>query len=162
MKNVLMLLALIMTISCNNATQDYERLPKGKLTWIDIDKAASIENVEGKMYFIDVYTEWCGWCKVMDKQTFTDPKVIEFMSENFHSVKFDAEQKEAITFEGKKYEWSPKGRNGINALATKLLGGAMSYPSYVYLDTNRNIVKVSKGFKKPDAFMADMLSAVGK
>ena len=94
------------------------------------------------MYFFDIYTVWCGWCKVMDKKTFTDPEVAKLLNDNFANVKFDAEQKENIQLNGKNYGWRAAGKRGINELAVELLGQRLSYPSFVILDENFKIIKV--------------------
>jgi len=133
----------------------------GSLTWIDMQTADKISNSEGKMYMIDIYTDWCGWCKVMDKQTFSDPEVVKYLDQNFHVVKFDAEQKEKLNFQGKDYEWMPVGRNGVHALAVELLNSQMSYPSIVYLDANKKPIRVSKGFKQPADFLAEVRQIKG-
>uniref|UniRef100_A0A3Q2YUK7 Spermatogenesis-associated protein 20-like TRX domain-containing protein n=1 Tax=Hippocampus comes TaxID=109280 RepID=A0A3Q2YUK7_HIPCM len=49
-----------------------------------------------KKVFIDIYTDWCGWCKKMDKDTFQNPEVAAYMNENFLMVKMDAEGKDPI------------------------------------------------------------------
>ena len=44
----------------------------------------------GKRYvLVDVYTDWCGWCKVMDKNTFSEPNVAKILNENFYPLHFD-------------------------------------------------------------------------
>ncbi len=126
------------------------------LQWIDMQAAANHKNEEGKMYFVDVYTDWCGWCKVMDKKTFSDPKVQKALKDRFHVVKFNAEQQESINFNNKKYDFQQEGRNGINMLAVELLGGEMGFPSYVYLDKNKKPFKVSKGFMPSDQFLQEL------
>jgi thioredoxin-related protein len=126
------------------------------LNWLDIQAAANDKNEAGKMYFVDVYTEWCGWCKVMDKKTFSDPTVQKALNDRFHVVKFDAEHKESIVFNNMKYDWQNAGRNGINGLAIEFLGGEMSFPSYVYLDKNKKPFKVSKGFMPAEQFLAEL------
>jgi thiol:disulfide interchange protein len=128
------------------------------LNWLAIQAAADHKNEEGKMFFVDVYTDWCGWCKVMDKKTFSDPAVQKALNERFHVVKFNAEQKEAITLNNKKYEWQNAGRNGINTLAVEFLGGEMGFPSYVFLDKNKKPFKVAKGFMPADQFLAELSS----
>jgi thioredoxin-related protein len=128
-------------------------IKSGELNWLHIEDAGKLENKEGKKFLVDVYTDWCGWCKVMDKQTFTDPEIQKALNENFHVVKFNAEQKEPIQFDGEKYELVQSGRNGVNALAIKLLGQRLSYPTLVYLDENLNVIKVTRGYKKPDQLM---------
>lgn len=127
-----------------------------KLNWLSIQAAADHANSDKKKFFIDVYTDWCGWCKVMDKNTFTDPNVIKALNERFHVVKFNAEQKQAITFKNKSYEWMNLGRNGVNMLAMELLKGNLSYPSYAYLDENKNLIKISMGFMPPDQFLKEL------
>jgi thioredoxin-related protein len=130
----------------------------GKIDWYEIQSTLDYNNPEGKMFFIDVYTEWCGWCKVMDKKTFSDPKVQKVMNEKFHMVKFDAEQKEAINFNNRKFEWANMGRSGINMLAVELLGEQMGFPSYVILDKNKKPLKVTAGFMEADKFLQEIAS----
>lgn len=71
------------------------------IEWLSFEEAVKENDSDKKLIFIDVYTDWCGWCKVMDKKTFTDETVKSFMNDNFHNVKLDAEQKEQIQFAGK-------------------------------------------------------------
>lgn len=133
----------------------------GDLSWLHIQDAGQLKNKEEKMFFVDVYTDWCGWCKVMDKKTFIDPEVQKLLNENFHVVKFNAEQKEAIQFDGASYEWMRSGRNGVNALAKKFLGSRLSYPSFIYLDKDLKVVKVTRGYKKPDQFLTELKGIIG-
>ncbi|MBT8189299.1 MAG: DUF255 domain-containing protein [Bacteroidia bacterium] len=133
----------------------------GGLEWLTFEQAAKMKNKGSKKYLVDVYTDWCGWCKVMDKQTFTNPEVQAFLNENFHVIKFNAEQKEAIDFRGKKYEWLPAGRRGVNKLAMELLGSRLSYPTLVYLDENMNKIRSSPGFKKPDQLLSELRVITG-
>jgi thioredoxin-related protein len=125
----------------------------GKIDWYEIQSALNYSNPEGKMFFIDVYTDWCGWCKVMDKKTFSDPRVQKAMNEKFHMVKFNAEQKGDITFNGQKFNWMNAGRNGINTLAVQLLGEQMGFPSYVYLDKNKKPITKTAGYQEVDQFL---------
>ncbi len=135
------------------------QLVTGDLTWTTFDDIAARDMKSNKKKFlVDVYTDWCGWCKVMDKKTFTDPEVIEYLEENFHVVKFNAESRSPVTFKGRKYEWQSGGRNGINQLAIELLGKRMSYPTMVYLDEDMNKIKSIPGFKKPLELLAELKS----
>ena len=133
-----------------------------QINWMSLEEAVQANKKAKKKLFIDVYTDWCKWCKVMDQQTFTDPTVIQFMNKNFYAVKLNAEQKEAIEFKGKTYNYVKAGRSGINELAYTLLKGRPSYPSYVYLDEQLNPLGVTAGFKKPDAFLIDMKTKAAK
>lgn len=128
----------------------------GGLEWLTMEQAGKLSNADNKKYLVDVYTDWCGWCKVMDKKTFTDPKVQEYLDEKYHIVKFNAEQKEPIDFRGKTYEWMPAGRKGVNKLAMEIMNGRLSYPTLVYFDEDFNKLKVSPGYKKPDQLLAEL------
>ncbi len=133
-----------------------EHLNTGGLEWTTFDRLAKNPPKDKKKYFVDVYTEWCGWCKVMDKKTFTDPEIQDYLKKNFHIVKFDAEQRENISFKGKEYQWINGGRKGINQLAIELLGNRMSYPTMVYLDENMNKITSSPGYKTPEQLIVEL------
>lgn len=131
---------------------------EGKLNWLTVEQASEIGTKGGnnKNFLVDVYTEWCGWCKVMDKKTFTNPALIEYLNKNFHVVKFNAEQKEPVNYKGKAYNWEPMGRNGINGLGIELLQGRLSYPTLVYLNEKLEPITISPGYKKPEELMAEL------
>lgn len=140
-----------------NVDKNADHLNTGGLQWTTFD-ALQKEGYKnnGKKYLVDVYTDWCGWCKVMDKKTFTDEKVQAYLRDNFNIVKFDGEQKESITFKKRIYEWQAGGKKGVNQLAIELLGGSMSYPTMVYLDENLNKIRSIPGFKKPEQLLAEL------
>ena len=122
------------------------------MTWEEAVQKASMEASPKKM-FIDVYTDWCGWCKKMDKDTFQNAEVAAYMSENFYMVKLDAEQKEPIEFKGKTYNFVATGRRGYHELAAALLQGRMSYPTVIFLDEEIKMLSPVPGYQKPDAFL---------
>ena len=62
----------------------------------------------------------------------------------------NAEQKEAIKFDGEEYTYSTNGRKGTHMLASKLLDGQLSYPSLVVLDSELNKVQIIRGYKSPE------------
>lgn len=128
----------------------------GGLAWNSIDDLEKLASKGDKKVMIDMYTSWCGWCKVMDKKTFTDPEVIAYLNENYHVIKFNAEQKQPVKYKGKTYEWVNAGRKGVNMLAHEMLNGRLGYPSMVYLDENLNKIKVSPGYKTPDKLLAEL------
>ena len=129
-----------------------------EIKWYTIEEAMAAHKEEPKKLFIDVYTDWCHWCKVMDKQTFTDAKVAAYLNENFYPVKFNAETRETVKFNGREYMWMAGGRRGVNKLAYALLGGRLGYPSFVYLNEDLERVKISPGFKKPEQMLTELKS----
>jgi len=154
MKNILfILIGFLLIAGCKNNAND------GGLSWLSIEQASEIGSQSNKKKFlVDVYTDWCGWCKVMDKKTFTDPELIKYLNENFHVVKFNAEQKEPVTYKGKVYKWEPLGRNGINTLGLELLQNRMSYPTIVYLNEKLEPITISPGYKDPGQLMNELKS----
>lgn len=126
------------------------------LKWYDFENAMAINEKANKKVLVDVYTSWCGWCKVMDKKTFTDPEVVKYLNDNFILVKFNAEIKEPIEYKGQTYEFKQMGRRGANALAIQLLNGRLAYPSLVYLDSQFDKLKVSPGYKTPEQLLGEL------
>ena len=93
-----------------------ENYSQSKINWIELNDNTEINN-NGKKMIIDLYTDWCGWCKVMDRNTFTDSNVISHINENFVAIKFDAEYENSVTFNNNSYKYYITGRKGINELA---------------------------------------------
>lgn len=124
-----------------------------KITWYSIEEAQKIqvENPDKSM-FIDIYTEWCGWCKKMDISTFKDEEVVSFLNEYFIPVKLDAEQKEDINFKNNTFKFRKSGNRGVHELAIFLLQGQMSYPSFLVLNS-KNEAYILKGYLKPNELL---------
>ncbi|MDF1696795.1 MAG: DUF255 domain-containing protein [Saprospiraceae bacterium] len=130
--------------------------------WTDISSAVLNAKKDNKMILVDVYTDWCKWCKVMDKETFSDSDVSSFIGENFHLAKLNAEQKKTIQFKGKTYEFAKNGKRGYHELASELLNGQLAYPSLIVLDSQLNTLEVVRGFKKPKELMMILEAHVAK
>lgn len=122
------------------------------LTWNEAAELAATDK-NPKKVFIDVYTDWCGWCKKMDKDTFQNPEVAAYMTENFYMVKLDGEGKDPIDFKGKTYKFVPSGRNGYHELAAALMQGRLSYPTTIFLDQEFNMLSPVPGYQKPEPFL---------
>jgi thioredoxin-related protein len=118
--------------------------------WMSLEQAMEKLKTEKRKVFIDVYTDWCGWCKVMDRETFSDPKVAEILNKNFYAVKFNAEQKEDIVFKGKTFKYVENGR--YHELAAALLNNQLSYPTVVFLDEDLNGLMPLPGYRKAPEF----------
>jgi thioredoxin-related protein len=105
-----------------------------EIEWLDFETAIDRNKEEKKFIFIDMYTEWCGWCKKMDASTFKDPSVINYIDQNFYAVKMNPESKEAIAYKEVLYESKQYGKKMYNELGVNLLAGQMSFPSFVVLN----------------------------
>lgn len=128
------------------------------IQWMSWSDAIAANKKKPKLIFVDVYTGWCGWCKVMDQKTFSDPEVAKYMSENFYCVKLDAEQKEDITYNKVVFKYKPEMRS--HELAISLLDGQMSYPSFVFLNGKEQRITIVKGYQEVPVWMQNLKNIV--
>ena len=115
---------------------------KNKINWVTIEEAQELTKENPRKIFVDVYTDWCGWCKKMDKSTFVDPDVVEYVNENYYAVKLNAESREEIIFKGKK-------TNGTTLARSFRVSG---YPTIVLIDENCEQPVAAPGFRKAHEF----------
>ena len=125
---------------------------EGAVKWMTFEQAIEKSKTEKRKIFIDVYTDWCGWCKVMDKNTFTDPAVAKLLNEKFYPVKFDAEQTADVVFRGTTFKFVPYGNKGTHQLAMALLNNQMSYPTVTFLEEDFSAVYPIPGYRKAEEF----------
>jgi len=155
-KSTLLIALTLIAFSCKANTSEAQQTESSSdslsINWMTFEEAVAKAEKEPKNIFIDFYTHWCGWCKVMDKQTFTDPNVIRLMNKYFYAVKFNAESKDPVTFKGKEYGFVAQGRNGYHELAASIMQGQMSYPTFVFLTPDIQIITPISGFVKPEDF----------
>ncbi len=108
-----------------------------KIHWMSFEEAVTKSKKEPRKIFIDVYTDWCGWCKKMDRSTFSDPSIVKYVNENYYAVKLNAESRKAIQFQGTTYDFISQGGKGYHELAATLLNGKMSFPTTVFIMVNK-------------------------
>ena len=72
--------------------------PVETIKWYTWEEAIQANKTVKKKFIIDLYTDWCGWCKVMDKKTFTQSEIASYINEHFYPIKFDAEQKTPVVY----------------------------------------------------------------
>lgn len=121
-----------------------------KITWYSFEDAVKLNSENHKKVFIDVYTSWCGWCKVLDKSTFPDTTVIRLMNKYFIAVKLDAERKDTIVFNGYTFvNPNPDVYKSPHQLASSLLKGRMMYPSMCFLDDSVRLITTVQSYLKP-------------
>jgi len=154
MRNILILAICLISFTAVQA-QD-----KAKINWLTWEEAQAKMAEEPKSMFGDMDTSWVGWCKKMDSSTFQDAKVIEYLNDNFYAVKFNAEQKEAITYQGFEFKFVNSGRRGYHQLAHSMLNGRMGYPAFVYFNQEMERIMISPGYKKVDQILPELEFAV--
>ncbi|PKD19724.1 thioredoxin [Salegentibacter salinarum] len=124
-----------------------------EIKWMSMNEALEAQKEEPKKIFMDAYTVWCGPCKMLDKNTFTNADVIEYVNEHYYPVKFNAEGEEEIDFKGQIFEnpqYDPekkKRRNSSHQLARALK--ITGYPSLVFFDEEANLIAPIPGYRTP-------------
>ncbi len=114
------------------------------VNWVDLGTAEAQFKAQPKPYLIDVYTDWCSWCKYMTKMTYNNPNIAGYINTNFYPVKFNSEKTDSVDFQGKTYRKVGK----TNQLANTLLNGRLSYPTTVFISRSGQKIAVP-GYKSP-------------
>jgi thioredoxin-related protein len=120
--------------------------------WYTLEQAIALNKKEPRKIMIDVYTDWCGWCKKMDITTFNNNVIADYLNSKYYPVKFNAEQKENITIDTTTFKYIAQGARGYHELAAVLLKGEMSYPSVVFLNEKVQIFYINRGYKEAIEF----------
>ncbi len=145
-------LLLFLTIGCLIAGN----VNAQKVEWQTIEKAAKTE-LKGntKLFFIDFYTSWCGWCKKMDRETFANPVVAKILNTYYIPVKFDAEGNAEFSWNGTKYSniLSNNGRSNTHNFAKSMLGAKMGFPSFGIFSSNQERINIIQGYHSADEFV---------
>jgi thioredoxin-related protein len=105
-----------------------------RVNWMSIEEAVKMQESSPRTILIDMYTDWCGWCKKMDMETFNNPDIANYINTNFYPVKFNAETKDTVVYRGETFINMNTGQRSSHQLAQMLMGGRMSYPTIVYID----------------------------
>ncbi len=141
---------VIISLFISSSFVSKNKVEAQEINWMSIEEAYAATQKNPKKTIIDVYTEWCGWCKVMDKKTFRNPEVVKYINENFYAVKLDAESKEDIVIGNTTYSYNEQNR--ANDVAIALLQGKLSFPSMVYLDEQFNMIQPIPGYMEAKPF----------
>ncbi len=112
--------------------------------WLTFAEAEKLDSADHRPFLIDVYTDWCGWCKRMSAVTFNNQGIANYINRNFYPIRFDAETSDTVKFRNKEYKSNGK----VNELAVKLLEGRLSYPTIVYIDRDTNTMPIP-GYMEP-------------
>lgn len=159
MRITLYLFVGMLLISCGNSAPaepaNYTEIP-----WVSMSDVESLVKKNPKKILVDVYTPWCGPCKMMDRNTFTNADIINQVGKNFYAVKFNAEGPENVNFMGKEYgnpSYNParaKSRNSRHQLSSFF--NVNGYPCLVILDENMRIVDKILGYKNPEQLAPEL------
>lgn len=126
-----------------------------EIKWLSLEEASKeIKAHPEKPVLINFYTTWCGFCKRLDKETFANAQVSEYVNNNYIAVKFDAETKDMVKFMGIQYTYIAPAK--ANYLAYALTNGQLSYPATVLMNGKGDINKIVLGNRSSSDFITDI------
>lgn len=112
--------------------------------WVSFNEGMARAEKENRHVIIDFYTSWCHWCKVMDRETFSDPEVKKYLVEHFVTIRINAES----TTEKVKY----KGQE-MTPVELARAFNVRAFPSVAYLDRDGELVTIVPGFVPAKTFL---------
>ena len=145
MKTIKYLLLLAVLVSAKGISQE--------IKWMTLEEAVALQKKNPKKIMMDVYTNWCGPCKMLDKNTFHNKDVVDYVNQHYYAVKFNGEGKDVITYNGNTFSnpgYDParaNSRNSAHQLASYLRISA--YPTIVFFDERGEVIHPIRGYQKP-------------
>lgn len=120
---------------------------KEKINWLTIDEVNLKMKNEPRPIIMDIYTNWCYWCKVMDKKTYNNKEVVSYINQHFYAVKLNAETKEAVVWNNKSYSYDEA--NKVNDFALFATQGQLAFPNTVIFPQKMEVPAAIPGFMEP-------------
>jgi len=141
--NYLKLFALVALFSLSSFSKPHEE----KLVWLGWNEGYQKAVKNKKILLVDAYTDWCGWCKRMDRDTYTNQEVIKKINEYFIPVKFNPEIKNIV------YKLDDQTLTPQQLYSQLTRGESTGYPTVYYIFTNKKSVFIDAGYKDPESFL---------
>jgi thioredoxin-related protein len=118
-----------------------------KVNWISFEEAEKKMKEKPLPIIIDLYSNRCGWCKVMDKKTYTHDSVVRYINSNFYAIKFDAESDSPIVWKGVTYSYNA--RYNMHELAMSFFKQEAGFPTTVFIPFDEPDPQPFSGYLQP-------------
>lgn len=141
----------LIVMTASGLTDPSKSEAKEGLKWLKYDEGLELAMKTEKPILVDFYTDWCRFCKKMDKETFSDNMIAEFLNENFVMVKVNAESKNTVK--------TDEGTVSERQLARTF--GVRGYPTYWFLKPSGEKINYSSGYAPPERFI-NILRYIGE
>lgn len=142
----LLLLAVFIGSTSFVAIKKLSKDKEQKIEWLTIEEAYKKNDRKPRKIFVDVYTDWCGWCKVMERNTFSNPDVIEYVNKNYYAVRLNAEGKKEVSLG----DFTTTEQGVASAFNVN------SYPTIVFLEKDFKTFTPQPGYREPQQFLSDL------
>ena len=137
----------LITFFCVVSFSNVNDAGKEKINWITIEEANAKLKTDPKPVIIDLYTNWCYWCKVMDKKTYNNSNVTSYINKNFYAVKLNAESKDTVRWANKNFIYNP--HNKVNDFALYATRGQLAFPNTIIFGDLKQEPASIPGFMEP-------------
>ncbi|ARV06553.1 thioredoxin [Polaribacter sp. SA4-10] len=138
MKKLILLISIIFYSLSTNAQESVK--------WLGFEEAIKLNKENPKPILVDIYTDWCGYCKKMDLNTYSNKTIADYINKNFYAVKLDGEGKKDIIFNEHTFKFQKEGRRGYHQLSATLMNGKLSYPTTLFLSKEEEVVDRIPGY----------------
>jgi len=144
---ILMLIAALTAQSAFSGEVKTVKKPvekKAGINWMQYDEGLALAKKDGKQILVDFTAKWCGWCKRMEKEAFSDSTIIDILNNEFIPIRVDGDSKKQLNIDG--YIITEK------ALTTDEFG-VRGYPMFWFLESDGSKISPLRGYKKPEPFL---------
>ncbi len=145
MKRAIFIVVIALLTTVNGVAQE--------IKWVTLSEALELQKKNPKKIMMDVYTKWCGPCRMLDKNTFHNPDVVNYVNTHYYAVKFNAEGEDVVTYKDKTFtnpNYNPARANTRNSPheLTRYLG-VNAYPTIVFFDEQAELIAPIRGYQQP-------------
>lgn len=125
-----------------------------KLVWEDWNTGYEKAIKQNKIILVDAYTEWCGWCKKMDRDTYTNPEVVKKINQYFIAIKFNPEVEQS------GYKVGDQTLTNLQLYSLLCQGKSTGFPTIYYITPGKNSLVIDPGYKGPEDFLKVLEAAI--
>jgi uncharacterized protein YyaL (SSP411 family) len=118
-----------------------------KLKWLDWNTGYPMAKKANKIILVDAYTDWCGWCKKMDRDTYSEPKIIGALNRDFVIIKFNPEIADI------QYDLDGVKISGRELFAQLTQGKSTGFPTTYFIQPNKKQIQIAAGYLGPEDFL---------